>query len=327
MEKSLFVPRVERGRSIFRPQARRSVWAEMRRKWYLYAMLLPSLGLLVLFSYYPAALAMIESFYDWKPGISNTFVGLYNYQRVLTDKVFWISWRNILYVALWQFSIPFVIPILVAEAIFNLKSTRAQGVYRVAILIPALVPSIVTLMLWKWLYSSPRGGINLLLDAVGLHDYVRPWLGIPQTALAALLFMSFPWITGTTPLIYLAGLLNMTPEVLDAAKIDGCSTWRRIVSIDLPHLMGQVRLFLIFGVVGLLQDFGRFLALTGGGPGTTTMVPGLYLYKKAFGLDRFERAYTRLGDANAVGVILFFAILLLTYLAYRYARVSGSEYE
>lgn len=327
MEKSIVALTPERPRSTFRPQSRRSVWAEMRRKWYLYAMLLPSLSLLVLFSYYPALLAMVESFYDWKPGISNKFVGIYNYQRVLTDKVFWISWRNILYVALWQFTIPFAIPILVAEAIFNLKSTRAQSFYRVAILIPALVPSIVTLMLWKWLYASPRGGINLVLDAMGLHEYVRPWLGMPQTALAALLFMSFPWIIGTTPLIYLAGLLNMTPEVIDAAKIDGCSTWRRIVSIDLPHLLGQVRLFLIFGVIGLLQDFGRFLAMTGGGPGNATMVPGLYLYKKAFGLERFERAYTRLGEANAVGVILFVTILILTYLAYKYARVSGTEYE
>lgn len=301
---------------------RKRFWLRVRNAWVLYALLVPSFGLLVLFTYYPAATAMIQSFYDWLPGVRSRFIGLQNYQRILGDKVFWLSWRNILIVAVWQFSIPFLIPIAVAEAIFNLKSRTAKNIYRVAILIPILVPGIVNLLLWKWLYSSPDGGINLLLQAGGMGHLGRPWLGTVQTALPAILFMGFPWVTGTWPLIYLAGLLNISEDVIDASLIDGCSTWRRIISVDLPHLMGQIRLFVMFGLIHVLQEWGRQLALTGGGPGNATMVPGLYLYARAFGIERQESAYTRMGEACAVGVAMFVVIFVLTFIANRYMRIE-----
>lgn len=305
----------------------RPLWQRVRDSWFLYGLLVPSFALLFLFTYYPAILAMAESFFDWEPGLKNTFVGLYNYRRVLGDRVFWQSWRVVLIMAVWKFSIPFAIPILVAEAIFNLKSDTAKNLFRVAILVPILVPGIVNLMLWKWLYSAPDGGLNLILQAVGLGHLARPWLGSRETALPAILFMGFPWVSGTSPLIYLAGLLNISQEAIDASLIDGCPTWRRILAIDLPHLMPQIRLFLVFGIIGLLQEFGGPLALTQGGPGNSTMVPGLYLYARAFGVDRYEKNYTRLGEACAVGVLIFCVIFVLTYLANKYARTSGVEYE
>jgi raffinose/stachyose/melibiose transport system permease protein len=297
----------------------------MRKQWYLYVMLVPGLALLFLFIYYPAVVAMVESFFNWVPGVSNTFVGTYNYRRVLTDPVFWKSWRNIGIIALWQFSVPFVMPIIVAEAIFNLRSQWAKNFYRIVILIPTLVPGIVNLMIWRWLYVYPDGGINLILKAAGLGHIAKPWLGTKQTALPALLFMGFPWIVGAAPLVYLAGLLNISQEVIDASKIDGCSTVRRILAIDIPHLMGQVRLYFIFGLIGLLQQFGQQLAMTRGGPSNATIVPGLYLYKKFYGLERFERAYTRMGDACAVGVMMFIVIFALTQIANRYTRFGAAE--
>ena len=268
------------------------------------------------------------SLFRWQPGLERQFVGLRNFRRVLNDHIFWTSWRNTLWIGLWRFTIPFAIPLLVAEAIFNLRSVRAKAVYRVAIVVPTLVPGIVILMLWKWLYVYD-GGINLLLEAAGLGHLARPWLGTKSTALPAVLFMGFPWIIGTAPLIYLAGLMGISSDVLDAAKIDGCSTWRRIVTIDLPSVIGQIRLFLIFGIVDLLQDFGSLLALTQGGPSHATEVPGLYLYRKAFGIGRFEQGGgKRMGEASAVGVMLFVLILVLSLLSHRYLRVSGvSEVE
>jgi ABC-type sugar transport system permease subunit len=248
---------------------------------------------------------------------------LANYQTVLKDKVFWVSFRNTLVIAAWAFTIPFFMPILIAEAIFNLKSARAKNFYRVAILIPLLVPGIVNLMLWKWMYTYPEGGINLILTAVGLGDLTRPWLALMSTALPALLFMGFPWVTGTAPLIYLAGLMNIPPEVLDATQIDGCSLFQRVIHVDLPHIVGQIRLFLIFDIIGVLQGFGTQLALTRGGPSNATMVPGLYVYKKAFGLERFEMAYPEMGAACAVAVILFVVIFALTFVANKYARITG----
>ena len=296
----------------------------LRRQWFIYAMLLPSFILLTMFVYYPAGEAMIMSLFDWKPGVRTIFIGLHNFKRVVEDPAFWISWRNVVLMGLWKFTIPFIVPLAMAEAIFNLRNRASSSFYRVVLLIPALVPSIVSLMLWKWLYGS-EGGINLMLDAIGLGELARPWLGTQETALAAVLFVGFPWVTGVDPLIYLAGLLNISEEMIDASQLDGCSTWQRIWYVDLPHLSGQIRLLLMLGIINLLRRFGDVLALTEGGPGSATVVPGLYLYKKAFGIERFEKMDVRLGEACAAGVIIFTVIFILTFISNRYGRKSGIE--
>ncbi len=294
-----------------------SIWSRMRRYWYVYVMLIPTFALLILFMYYPAGLALVKSLYRWNPPIHDEFIGLANFKRVLSDDFFWKSWRNLGVIAVWTFTVPFVMPIIVAEAIFNLRSLAAKRIYQTLILVPTLVPGMVTLQLWRWLYTYPNGGINLLLKAAGLGQLARPWLNTVPTALPALLFMGFPWIVGSAPLIYLAGLMNISHDVLDAATMDGCSLFRRIVSVDIPHVMGQVRLFLIFGIIGLFQQFGTQMIMTDGGPLGATMVPGLYLYKLGFGTQRFEVAFQAKGEACAVGVILFVLILAFTILGRR----------
>ena len=301
----------------------KSLWQQIKKNWFVYAFLLPSFILFITWIYYPAGVAFFESMFNWQPNVRNEFVGYLNFKSVLTDRGFWISWRNTLLIAAWTFTIPFAMPILVAEAIFNLKSKVAKNFYRIAVLVPVLVPGIVNLMIWKWMYVYPDGGINLILKTAGLGQYVTPWLATQNTAMPAILFMGFPWITGVASLVYLAGLLGIELDVIDASKIDGCSTWRRIISIDLPYLMGQIRLYLIFGIIGLLQGFGAQLALTRGGPNNATIVPGLYLYKLAFGLERFEKAHRQMGEASAVGVILFVLILGLSIMVYR--RTGGSK--
>ena len=304
----------------------RSKWWLMKRHWFVYVMLIPTLGLLFLFLYYPAAWALFKSLYRWNPPIRDEWIGLLNYKRVLTDDLFWKSWRNLGIIALWTFTVPFVMPLVVAEAIFNLRSRGAQQFYRMVILIPTLVPGMVTLQLWRWMYTFPNGGLNLILKSAGLGHLARPWLNTVPTALPALLFMGFPWIVGAGPLIYLAGLMNISTDILDAALIDGCSTFRRIIYIDIPQVMGQVRLFLVFGIIGLFQGFGTQLVMTDGGPRGSTMVPGLYLYKRAFGTQRFEVAFQSKGEACAVGVILFVLILIFTSLGRRLS-VSNIEVE
>lgn len=305
---------------------KRPMWRRVIAHWYLYLLLLPTFVLLVVFIYYPAVLALVESLFDWNPGVKNEFVGLLNFRRVLGDRLFWVAWRNIAWIVLWTFSVPFVLPFIVAEAIFNLRSQRAKQFYRIAILVPLLVPGLVTMELWKWLYAYPNGGLNLLLQAAGLGALARPWLGTVTTAMPAILFMGFPWITGIAPLIYLAGLMNISTDIIDASKIDGCSTLRRILSVDVPNVLGQFRLFLIFGIIGVFQGFGPQLVLTQGGPFGSTLVPGLYLYIKAFGsISRTDRGRPRLGEACAVGVILFVLILFFSYIAHRHLRVSGVD--
>ena len=117
-------------------------------------------------------------------------------------------------------------------------------------------------------------------------------------------------------LIYMSGLMNIPNEVIESSLLDGCSTLRRIISIDLPTIMGQVRYFLIMGIIGALQDYSLQLMLTDGGPGYTTMVPGYYMYIEAFTANR-------MGYACAIGTSLFLMVFVMTAVTYKYVKSDG----
>ena len=95
---------------------------------------------------------------------------------------------------------------------------------------------------------------------------------------------------------------------MEAAKLDGCGTFRRIRSIDIPLLIGQIRYFLVFGFIGLMQDYSLQIVLTNGGPGYKTYVPGWYMYRMAFTSGRY-------GYASAIGATMFFAIFVISFVA------------
>src|SRR5207237_9417900 len=127
-----------------------------------------------------------------------------------------------------------------------------------------------------------------------------------------------PWAGGLGLLSYYAGRQNIPQDVFDSARIDGATGWARFRSIDLPLLMGQVKLLIVLRFIGGLQGFQTQLLLTNGGPGYATMVPGMHLYQNAMTFDR-------MGYACAIGVALFLVILGITYLNMRYLR-SSTEY-
>lgn len=306
------------------PSRRTRRGVRLRTHALLLALLAPSFVLLVLFSFYPTFEAFFGSLFHWSRDNRGSFAGLTNYRAVLGDDVFWQSCLRVLLWAVWYFTLPFVMPLLVAEAIFNLRSRLAKSVFRIAILVPVLVPALVTTLLWRWIYS-PDGGLNQLMRTVGLGGHTQAWLNDTTTAFPAMVLMGFPWIVGTAPLIYLAGLMTIPGEVIDATQIDGASTWRRIVSVDVPYILPQVRLYVIFGVISLLQNISTPLALTKGGPLNSTMVPGLYLYNKGFGIERVDKANVQLGHALAVGVLMFGVLLVLTLLTNRYVRDRSTE--
>jgi ABC-type sugar transport system permease subunit len=201
--------------------------------------------------------------------------------------------------------------------LYNLHNQRARYLWRVVMIIPTVVPGMVSTLLWGYIYNPQNGFLNTLLQMLGMQP--KTWLADPKLALPSLLFVGFPWVGGTWMLVYLAGLLNIPTEIVDASVVDGCSTWRRIWSIDLPLLLGQIKLSVILTCMGTLQGFVGTMVLTNGGPFFATIVPGIYLYNQAFGRSR-------LGYASAVGVIMSVLILGLTILNNKYVK-SSVEYE
>ncbi len=144
-----------------------------------------------------------------------------------------------------------------------------------------------------------------------------PWLGHSKLVIPALIIWGFPWVGTIGVLLYLAGLSNISQEVYEAAELDGVSSLGKIFRIELPLIMSQVRINLIFMTIGTLTDYAFMLILLGasGGPDNRGMVPGLYMYQKAFIQGEF-------GYACTLGMILFVFVLGLTIIYQKYVKVD-----
>lgn len=298
---------------------RKEMWQQFKKKKGIYPFIIPSMLLLAVFNYYPIFSAFYHSLFDWQGGGQSLWVGLANFKELSHDVILREASVNALKLLGFGILVTLTVPLTAAELIFHLKSQRAQYIYRVLFVIPMVVPGIVMLLIWGFIYDYNQGIITQLMHAMNLDRFIQVWLGDPKFALYALMFMGFPWIGGFSMLIYYAGLQNISQDVLDSCKIDGASGLKRIRHIDVPLIMGQIKLLVVLGFIGGLQGFQTQLILTQGGPGYSTMVPGMHLFQNAI-------SYDRMGYACAIGVVIFVVILGLTYINMKYLK-SSTEYE
>jgi len=293
-----------------------SLWRRIMRYKHAYLMILATFALLLLFNYYPAFSGLYNAFFRYDVGLEPEFVGFDNFIRLFTkDDIFIDSIGNVAFLTVWNVFKALTFPFIVAELIFGLSNPKHKYFYRLAIIVPIVVPGMVNLLLWQFIYDGTHGALNALLAAIGKPEWQRAWLGDPKVALYAVTFMGFPWVGGINVLIYLAGLQSITNEIIDSAKIDGCTGARRIWYIDMPLIKGQFKFMLITSIMGGLQGWSGMFVMTGGGPGTATMVPGLWLYNNAF-------FWGRMGYASAIGMVIFIVIMILTVINMRAIRSS-----
>jgi len=298
------------------PALIKDIWKSRR----FYGYLAPTFLLLFVFCYYPPLSAMYHAFFDWNGANKLKYIGMDNFKELfLSDQYFRISMANVSKLILFAMVVIISVNILAAELIFHLKKKRGQDFYRFLFVIPMVVPGIVSLLLWQFMLDPNYGLVNAILRGIGLPQLQQAWLGDPSTALLSFMIIGFPWIGGVTVLILLAGLQNITTSIMDTAAIDGATGFRRIWHIDLPLIMGQIKLLVVMTIIGGLQGFGSQLILTYGGPGVSTLTPGLHMYMNAFNFDR-------MGYACAIGFVLFLLILSLTYLNMHFMK-SSVEYE
>lgn len=297
-----------------------SIYTQLWRSRKAYLFLSPLFIGLLIFCYYPPISGMYRSFFDWDSVGEAVFVGLDNYRELFQDKIFLQSIPTVFLILIPRLLIGVIVPLIMAEMIFSVFSKKAQSAYRILILLPVVAPGVVGLLIWRHIYDPTSGLAIALLKA--LHwvapDALIDWLGDPSIVIYSIIFMGFPWIGGTAVLIYMAGLMNISTEVIESAQLDGASWLRRVWSIDIPHVMGQIRFFLIFGIIGGLQDFGIQIVLTSGGPGYSTYVPAYYMYVQAFTAGR-------MGYATTIGTVMFIAIFALSLLAYRAMRSDSNS--
>jgi ABC-type sugar transport system permease subunit len=285
-----------------------------------YLFLVPAFILLILFRYIPAFSAVYHSFTDWDGTSESNFLGLKQYQTLFSDAVFLRSLQNIIIYTIARTFFSTLMAIVGAELVYNLRSTGMRNVWRVLFTVPLVIPHTVVFLIWRRVYSGDFGLLNDTMKLIGLGDFTKPWLGNPDTALWALIFVGFPLVSTLGFLVILAGLENLPQEVNSAALLDGCTRMRRVFAIDLPAIRGPLAFVLILSINAGLQEFAPMFIMTLGGPVNATQSPGLYLYQQAF-------TYGKFGYASAIGTVLMLLTLVFSIiiLAARYRKAIDIE--
>ena len=284
-----------------------------------YMLILPTLALLLTFNYYPAFSGLYHAFTEWSPGVRTEWVGLSNFRFLLEDRFFLSGFRNAGILVVVSVLKTMTVPLLVAEFIFNLRNRFSQYWFRTLFVVPIVLPAVVEILLWNNIYDPAIGLLNESLKLVGLGEWTRVWYGDASVSLGAIIFIGVPWVNAFALLIFYGGLISISNEIIDASLVDGASKWRRFWNIDLPLLMGQIKLLLILNFINAVQTFELVFLTTGGGPGAATYTPALELYYMAMRMDR-------MGVASAIGMVLFLIILAGTILSMRFVS-SSTEYE
>jgi len=276
-----------------------------------WALISPWLIGFLVFTFFPFAASLYLSMTNWEVTKPGNFVGLKNYQTLLTgkDPLFGVSVKNTLYYALIH------VPgsQIIALALAMLLNKRAPGIaiYRTIFYIPAIASGVGTSYMWAQIFSTRGGLVNSILDFV--HIPGPNWLYSLTWSMPALIIISL-WNVGTSMLIYLAALQGVSKALYDAASVDGATVWQKFLSVTIPMITPAMFFNFILGFIGSFQVFTAAYIITGGGPGEATLFYTLYLYRQAF-------QNLHMGYASALAWILFVIILIVTMVQLAVARM------
>jgi multiple sugar transport system permease protein len=229
---------------------------EARAGW---AMAAPALTAIALFFLLPALAALVLSFTDFDiyalANLNNLrFIGLDNYQRLVSNPLFWQAMGNTMWFVI--FGVPLVvIASLAAAMLVNAKTLKWRAVWRVALFAPFVTTLVATAVVWNYLLHTRYGLINYALGGLGIAPV--DWLGNPSTALPAILLFVAWKSFGYNMIIFLAALQSVSRDLEDAARVDGAGAWMRFRHVTLPAIAPTVLLVAILTVAGMFQLFAE----------------------------------------------------------------------
>lgn len=269
--------------------------------------LLPSLLCFLVFTAYPVFASLYISFFKWDGLTEMSYVGLANYQRLLTDSNFIISLKNNLYYTFVSVPLTMLFAFLLAMAM-NVK-LKGIAIYRIVYYLPNITASVAIGIIWAMILL-PNGPLNNALRSLGIQNPPR-WLNSSQWAMPSVIMVSVWRNVGYYAIIMLAGLQGISQDLYEAADIDGASRLRKTFSITIPMLSPTLFFCTIMSIIGSFQVFDTIMSMTQGGPGRATKVLVLYIYQTCF-----ETPF-RFGYASAMAYVLFFIILIITLIQFR----------
>ncbi|KXK60558.1 ABC transporter permease [Micromonospora rosaria] len=274
-----------------------------------YAFLAAGLLCFAFFSWYPLARGVVLSFQQVNFVTDPTFVGLDNFRALVADPLFWTAWKNTLVFTGLALVLGYLVPLALAILLNELR--HVAGFFRVAVYLPVMLPPIVVVLLWKYLYDPGNGLFNTLLR--GAHLPESQWTQSSSTAMISLVLVSTWANLGGATLMYLAALQNVPGELYEAAELDGAGVRQRLRHVTLPHLRFIMLVLLLLQIISTMQVFIEPYQLTGTtNPDTVTVMVLIYRYAFTVNND--------FGLAAAASVVLFVVLGVFSALYLRLTR-------
>lgn len=257
----------------------------------------------------PIGIAFAGSFHEWNPlsGIY-LFTGIENYVNVFTSALFGKSMLNTLIFSVVVIFFRVGLGLAIAIAIYS-NLIKHKSFFRAIYYMPVVTPMVAVAFVWKFLYNPQIGAINQIL---GLDIN---WLMNPKTALLAIMIMTIWKDFGYAVVMFMAGLYSLPSDAMEAARVDGASSWQTFKYLTLPLLKPMTLFVVITSIISYIQAYVQVLILTEGGPGTATYLSSYIIYNEAFVKYNF-------GYASAMSFVLFVITAVFTWLSF---RVSGDS--
>src|SRR5215204_3965316 len=247
--------------------------------------LLPGFVLLLVIVIVPLIWNVFLTFTKWRGVGDPEFIGLENWQKLLTDEDFWTSFTNSIWMVLAMVVVPTVIGLLIAALLFDVVGRKFGGkvgsFLRATYYLPQILPIVVAGIVIGWIVRpGADGALNQVLGIFGIPPY--DWLGQMPSALIVLMVVLI-WVQiGYPVVIFMAALQRVDPELYEAAELDGANWFQRFSAITMSIIRPEIFVVTLTSTIAALKVFGPVYALTGGGPGTATIVPAYYAYSEFF---------------------------------------------
>ncbi|ABV32606.1 MULTISPECIES: carbohydrate ABC transporter permease [Pseudothermotoga] len=273
--------------------------------------LLPWIVSFIFFTAYPLIFSIFVSFTDYS-GLNPAmkFIGLSNYTRAFSDKIFLKALLNTFSFVI--ITVPITTVISLFLAILLTGGIRLKRVFQASYFLPSVISMVVISMIWLYIYSA-TGPLNLLLNALGFNFPARSWLSSSKTALGSIMVMDIWSAIGYYTVLFVAGLQSIPIQLYEAARIDGATKWQIVKSITLPLLKSTILFVISINSIRSFQIFTEIFTLTGGGPANSTQTVVYYLYDTSF--RKFEMGY-----GSAIAYILFLIIMSVTFIQRKFLK-------
>jgi raffinose/stachyose/melibiose transport system permease protein len=278
---------------------------------------LPALGAYAAFVLWPIVQAFRYSFYNWDGVAPAQWAGLGNFKTVFSHEQLLGVIGHAFELIVFFSGVPVLLGLAAATALRRFITGRLGSVARTVLFLPQVVPLVAAGIAWSWMLST-TGAVDEILGWVGLASLERSWLGDFSTALPAVGVIGAWVLLGLCTVLLLAGMSKIDPALYEAAQLDGAGPFREFFSITLPELRQEIGVCVTVTVIAALSAFDIVYISTDGGPGNTTMVPGLEVYQLAF-LNR------QVGLAAALAVVLMVLVIVCILPIQWFSRRGAQE--